>query len=138
MLSGKILSPAEFMPFLTRSGTHCLLRFDSEIEAKFGVKFLERVLTPKGLGSVVGVDDGGYLFFFLDRDNALASWSHIHTNLYAYEGFTPSSTDQPEQLIRHLESIGICRSLDVLHELFSEHNLSVFNDSIEALTKLKE
>jgi len=44
---------------------------------KFKVQTHRRVITPKGAGTVIGVDKEGYLWFLLDKDPGLSYWDDI-------------------------------------------------------------
>lgn len=68
------------MCFTTRNknGPYNLI-FDEGTEKKFGVSFLQRINTPKGLATVIGEYEG-YLWFWQDTDTGISFWDNFNIN----------------------------------------------------------
>eukprot|EP00744_Colponema_vietnamica_P015674 GILI01021977.1.p1 GENE.GILI01021977.1~~GILI01021977.1.p1 ORF type:complete len:439 (-),score=31.75 GILI01021977.1:32-1348(-) len=63
-----------FVDFETREKTHQRLDISAEATGVFGFVFQDRVSTPKGPGTVLGVSAGGDLYFQLDSDVGCSFW----------------------------------------------------------------
>ncbi|MCE0722621.1 hypothetical protein [Legionella resiliens] len=67
---------------LTTKGGH-RFSFDITLDAtsKFGTYFLQRVMTPMGAATVIGVYNDN-LWFWVDGDKGITYWDNIHGNIF--------------------------------------------------------
>lgn len=68
-----------FVDFVTREKTQQRLDISAEATGVFGFVFQDRVSTPKGPGTVLGVSNTGDLYFQLDGDPGCSFWGSCKT-----------------------------------------------------------
>ncbi|WP_058511770.1 hypothetical protein [Legionella steelei] len=80
--------------------------FDITLNAtsKFGVYFLQRIKTPSGPATVIGVYNDN-LWFWVDGDKGVSYWDHIHSNIFDYSIFFSKNNDNdyPEEVKKAIQ-----------------------------------
>lgn len=72
-----------------------------EATKQFGTHFLERINTPKGLGTVIGVHND-YLWIWLDCDSGPTYWGNVVDNLFNYPEFSKSNDKNYPEKVKEL------------------------------------
>lgn len=91
------------MLFTDRTGGNRSLCFDESTRTRYGVRFLQRIDTPKGLGTVLGESDGE-LWFWLDNDKGVSYWGNLR-NLNTGGFRLLEDENYPEQVANHISKI---------------------------------
>ncbi|MFC7782500.1 hypothetical protein [Legionella taurinensis] len=82
----------------TKSRKEITINTSPEETNRFGTHFLERINTPKGLGTVIGVHSN-VLWIWLDCDSGPTYWDNVTGALFNYPEFSKSNdTNYPEEL----------------------------------------
>ncbi|QRN02565.1 hypothetical protein GH742_01020 [Legionella sp. MW5194] len=82
----------------TKSKKEITINTSPEATQPFGTHFLERINTPKGLGTVIGVNSN-FLWIWLDCDSGPTYWDHVTDALFSYPEFSKSNDKYyPEEL----------------------------------------
>ncbi|HFD0826704.1 TPA: hypothetical protein ACUNL2_003147 [Legionella pneumophila] len=114
------------MPFTSKGGRSIEMSFTSNTTKKFGVTFLQRIKTPKGLGTVIGEADNN-LWVWIDGDIGPTYWDDIQDNLFSKNGFErvhrPSDNLYPDNVTEYIENLFKC-SLSELITFFQSGPMS--------------
>ena len=90
-----VMDPIEY---LCKDNVSRFMRIDADATGAFGFYYQDRVMTPHGPGSVLGVHSG-HLYFRLDHDAAASYWSSCRCESdFIQKGFQkiPDSVSVPE------------------------------------------
>ncbi|QMT59154.1 hypothetical protein [Legionella sp. PC997] len=84
----------------------------------FGTYFLDRVMSPKGLATVIGVSNG-YIWFWIDGESGPTYWDNIYENIFSSDGFSKSQdTNYPPEVKNALnEALGLDIPFDRISSL---------------------
>ncbi|KTC94718.1 hypothetical protein [Legionella erythra] len=90
------------LSFKTKSKRDIIVDATDEATKRFGTHFLERIYTPKGLATVIGVYKDN-LWVWLDIDPGPSYWDNITSSIFDYPGFTKSDdVNFPDELKKYL------------------------------------
>jgi len=97
------LKRKEWIEYKVRNGRTIVLDCSSEVLSRFGVKVYQRVNTPAGTGTIIGVDqEHGFLWFQLDKDlkEGLSYWDDLADyDTLICKGISLSNDPLPRHLI---------------------------------------
>ncbi|WP_165482912.1 hypothetical protein [Legionella anisa] len=114
------------MPFTSKGGRTIEMSFTSNTAKKFGVNFLQRIKTPKGLGTVIG-EAGNNLWVWIDGDTGPTYWDDIQDNVFSKNGFErvhrSSDNSYPDNVTKYIENLFKC-SLSELITFFQSGPMS--------------
>ncbi|HAU1718434.1 TPA: hypothetical protein JBI80_13790 [Legionella pneumophila] len=114
------------MPFISKGGRSIETSFTSNTAKKFGVTFLQRIKTPKGLGTVIG-EAGNNFWVWIDGDTGPTYWDDIQDNVFSKNGFErvhrPSDNSYPDNITKYFENLFEC-SLSELITFFQSGPMS--------------
>ncbi|HAU1605237.1 TPA: hypothetical protein JBJ19_10390 [Legionella pneumophila] len=106
-----ILNLISNMPISSKGGVALKIAFTDKTAKKWGVGFLQRIKTPKGLGTVIG-ERADNLWIWLDDDNGPTNWDHVKDNLFSINGFervdTLSEKSYPDEVKKFFENLFEC------------------------------
>jgi hypothetical protein len=105
------------MPFTSKNGRSIDIAFTLNTSKKFGVMFLQRIKTPKGLGTVIG-EANNNLWIWIDGDTGPTYWDDIQGNLFSKSGFEPvrdrSDFRHPNKVTTYIENLFKCSFSEVI------------------------
>ncbi|WP_454783350.1 hypothetical protein [Legionella sp. WA2022007384] len=83
------IKPVSSIELFTKYGKHYSFDITTEATKKFGIYFLDRITTPKGIGTVIGVYDN-WLWIWIDHESGPTYWNNITGNILNVPGFSES------------------------------------------------
>lgn len=150
--NGVLLPNLHVFSSSSSSEPYLTLGFTQRDSEKYQVSFLQRLRTPKGDATVVGVANGA-LWFWIDGHNGICHWDNLESNAPKFFGtgaLSPTSEEYPEALSQTIEGIFgvdpigvefICNygknGYLLFEEIFSDLNKDVFEaDALKDLEQL--
>ncbi|KTC79436.1 hypothetical protein Lche_1456 [Legionella cherrii] len=98
------IKPVSTICLLTKSGKMPFFDVRTEVTQQYGTFFLDRVMTPKGLATVIGKYNG-YLWLWIDGEAGPTYWDHVVGNVFNLAGFSPAKdTNYPDAVKKALNT----------------------------------